>query len=334
MATSDPAPSPATPVQHPGRILFVLATAALLVNFIETMLVPALPRLATFFDNTPYTTVAWILSAYLVVGVCTTPLFAKLGDIYGKRRMLAVVLSVYTVAVILAPLTPMLGGDLGLSRASSIYLLIGVRGLQGIGLAMFPLALAMVAESLPRKEVAPAQGLIASMFAVGAALGLVGGAWLIQTNGWQFAYASVIPAAVLLTILAVAWLPETRRGTYGAMDLPGAAFLGGALATFLLGLTLGSSWGWGALTGGSIGIVPFGVPEFFGLAVLFTALFVLRERSAPEPIIDLARFGERNIGLSYLGALLVGSAFSRCRGCSDRDSSVSGAPSHRARSKN
>jgi MFS family permease len=301
-------PSARAPNPHARRILLVLATAALLVNFIETMLVPALPRLSTFFDNAPYTTVAWILSAYLVVGVCTTPIFAKLGDIYGKRRVLGIVLTLYTVAVALAPLTPMIGASMGLSRASSIYLLIGVRALQGVGLAMFPLALAMVAESLPRAEVAPAQGLIASMFAVGAAFGLVGGAWLIQTSGWQVAYAAVVPVAILLTVLAEVWLPETHRGTAAGMDLPGAAFLGGALATFLLGLTLGSSWGWTAWTGGAIGAVPFGAPEFFALAVLFVVLFLLRERSAAEPIIDLARFGDRNIGLAYLGALLVGCA--------------------------
>ncbi|HYA54846.1 MAG TPA: MFS transporter, partial [Thermoplasmata archaeon] len=146
--------SPASALgSHPGRILGVLAVAALLVNFIETMLVPALPKLASFFDNAPYTTVAWVLSAYLVVGVCTTPVFAKLGDLYGKRRMLAIVLGVYSLAVGLAPVTPQLGALVGLDRAQSIYLLIGVRGLQGLGLAMFPLALAMVAESLPKERV-------------------------------------------------------------------------------------------------------------------------------------------------------------------------------------
>ncbi|HYB77985.1 MAG TPA: MFS transporter, partial [Thermoplasmata archaeon] len=100
--------APSTPA-HSGRVLILLATAALLVNFIETMLVPALPRLASFFGNAPYTTVAWVLSAYLVVGVCTTPVFAKLGDLYGKRRVLAIVLGIYTLAVGLAPVTPQIG---------------------------------------------------------------------------------------------------------------------------------------------------------------------------------------------------------------------------------
>ncbi len=291
---------------RPTRVLGLLAAAALLVNFIETMVVPALPKLSSFFGNTPYTTVAWVLSAYLVVGVCATPVFAKLGDLFGKRRVLAVVLGIYATAVGLAPVTPILGTALGLSRASSIYLLIGVRGVQGLGLAMFPLALAMVAESLPRHEVAPAQGLIASMFAAGAATGLVGGAWLIQNVGWQVAYASVWPFALVLPVLAAVWLPDSHLGTGGRMDLPGAGFLGGSLATFLVGLTLGPTWGWTKFAGGSFGGVPFGVPEFFVLSAGLAIVFVGWERSASEPIIDLARLRQRNISLSYLGALFVG----------------------------
>ncbi|HKV90013.1 MAG TPA: MFS transporter [Thermoplasmata archaeon] len=307
---SDPAPDAVAPttVRHPARILIVLAAAALLVNFIETMLVPALPRLSTFFDGAPYTTVAWALSAYLVVGVGTTPVFAKLGDLYGKRRILTIVLSVYAVAIVLAPLTPNIATLAGFDRAHAIYFLIAVRGLQGLGLAMFPLALAMVADSLPKAQVAPAQGLIASMFAAGAAVGLVGGSWILQNSGWQVAYEVVTPFALVLPILAATWLPETHKGTGGSMDLPGAALLGGALASFLLGLTLGPSWGWSSLTGGAVGTVPFGVPELFVLAALLAVGFVLRERTAPEPIIALGRLGERNLALAYLAALLVGTA--------------------------
>jgi len=294
------------PSSHAGRVLFLLAAAALLVNFIETMLVPALPRLSTFFGNAPYTTVAWVLSAYLVVGVCTTPVFAKLGDLYGKRRVLAVVLSVYSVAVGLAPATPQIGALLGLGAIPSIYLLIAVRGVQGVGLAMFPLALAMVTESVSRERVAPAQGLIASMFAAGAATGLVGGAWLIQAAGWQLAYLSVFPFALLLPLLAVLWLPEGHLGSGGVMDLPGAALLGGALASLLVALTLGPTWGWTQWASRPMGVVGFGVPELFALAAMFTGLFIWRERVAQEPIINLARLRQRNISLSYLGALLVG----------------------------
>ncbi|HXW67285.1 MAG TPA: MFS transporter [Thermoplasmata archaeon] len=304
-ATSDPSP-PAS--RHAARVLIVLASAALLVSFIETMLTPALPRLASFFGNAPYTTVAWILSAYLLVGVATIPLFAKLGDLYGKRRVLAIVLSIYTVAVALAPATPVLASSFGLSRGAAIYLLIGVRGVQGVGLAMFPLALAMVAEALPRERVAPAQGIVAAMFAVGSALGLVGGSWLIEAFGWQVAYASVLPFVVVLPILSRTWLPEGHAGTGGRIDLVGAGLLAGGLASFLLALTLGPSWGWARWVGGLASGVPLGVPELFALAALFLVGFLLWTSRASEPLLDLGRFRERNVALGYLGAMLVGLA--------------------------
>ena len=286
----------------------MLASAALVVSFIETMLTPALPRLATFFDDAPYTTVAWILSAYLLVGVATIPIFAKLGDIYGKRRILGMVLIIYAVAVALAPATPVLATAFGIGRGAAIYLLIAVRGLQGVGLAMFPLALAMVADSFPREKVAPAQGVVAAMFAVGSAFGLVGGSWLIESFGWQAAYAAVFPFVVLLPVLVRTWLPEGHRGTGGRIDLAGAGLLGGGLATFLLGITLGPTWGWNRWTGGPAAGVPFGVPQLFVLSAILLAGFLLRSRRTPEPLIDLARFREKNIALGYLGAMLVGLA--------------------------
>jgi MFS family permease len=231
-----------------------------------------------------------------------------LGDLYGKRRVLTIVLSIYTIAVALAPLTPLLAGDLGVSRAEAIYLLIGVRGVQGVGLAMFPIALAMVAEAVPKEQVAPAQGTVAAMFAVGSALGLVGGSWLIETYGWQAAYASVLPFVILLPILTGAWLPVGHRGTGGRIDLPGAGMLAGTLSAFLLALTLGPTWGWSRWSGGSLAGLPFGVPELLTLAGVFLVAFLIRSLRVTEPLLNLGRFRERNLALGYLGVALVGLA--------------------------
>ena len=289
-------------------ILILLAAAALMVNYVETMLVPALPTLVAFFDGVPYTTIAWVVSAYLLVGVSTTPLFAKLGDIYGKKRMLVVVLSIYTVAVAITGFTPQIATLLGMSRYNAVYLLIAVRGLQGVGLAMFPLAFAMIGEDLPPAQVGQAQGLVAAMFAIGAALGLFGGAWIIQTYGWQDAYHLVIPIAVLILGLTIWVLPESRDRLRSRLDVPGAALLGGALATFLVGLSQGPAWGWSNVAGVRFGALPFGVPEFFALSALLAGLFYLRERTAAEPMVRLERFRERNLAISYTIALLVGTS--------------------------
>jgi MFS family permease len=306
-ASADPADVAVT-ARRGTMILVLLAAAALMVNYVETMLVPALPTLVAFFDGVPYTTIAWVVSAYLLVGVSTTPLFAKLGDIYGKKRMLVVVLGIYAVAVAVTGFTPQIATAFGLSRFNAVYLLIAVRGLQGVGIAMFPLAFAMVGEELPAAQVAPAQGLIASMFAIGAALGLFGGAWVIQTYGWQDAYHLVIPIAVAILALTVVALPESRHRLAARLDVPGAALLGGALATFLVGLSQGPTWGWTALAAIRYGPLALGVPELFGLSVLLAVLFYFRERTAADPMVRLERFRERNLAISYVVALLVGTS--------------------------
>ena len=289
-----------------AAILILLASAALMVNYVETMLVPALPTLVAYFDGVPYTTIAWVVSAYLLVGVSTTPLFAKLGDIYGKKRVLLLVLAIYSVAVAVTGFTPQIAAAAGLSRFNAVYLLIAVRGFQGVGLAMFPLAFAMVGEELPPARVGQAQGLIAAMFAIGAALGLFGGAWVIQTYGWQDAYHLVIPFAAVILATTVYTLPESRHRLAVRLDLPGAAFLGSALATLLVGLSQGPSWGWGNVAAVRFGALPFGVPELFALSAALAVLFYLRERSAADPMIHLERFRERNLAISYFTALLVG----------------------------
>jgi MFS family permease len=90
--------------------------------------------------------------------------------------------------------------------------------------------------------------------------------------------------------------------------VPGASLLGAALATFLLGLTLGPTWGWTRWTGAFGGSIPLGTPELLAAAVALAVGFVVWERRAAQPMLDLARLAERNIGLSYLAALLVGTA--------------------------
>jgi MFS family permease len=300
--------SPEDLARRGSVILLLLAAAALMVNYVETMLVPALPTLVAFFDGVPYTTIAWVVSAYLLVGVSTTPLFAKLGDIYGKKRILVVVLSIYAVALSLTGFTPQIATGLGLSRYNAVYLLIALRGLQGTGLAMFPLAFAMVGEDLPPAKVAQAQGLIGAMFAIGAALGLFGGAWVIQNYGWQIAYHVVIPIAAAIVASAIWILPESRHRLKSRLDVPGAAFLGAALATFLLGLSQAPSWGWTSLGAAHVWGIPVGVPQLFTLSAALCVLFFLREKAAAEPMVRLERFRERNLAISYFAALLVGTS--------------------------
>lgn len=292
----------------PGRargVLIVLAAIAMMVMYVETMVIPGVPRFVVFF-SAPISTVAWVLSAYLLIGVVSTPIFGKLGDIYGKKRILIGILCTYLVAVILAGYSPEIGSSLGFDRLSQLYLFIGMRGIQGVGMAMFPLAFAMIGEEFPPKEVAPAQGVISAMFAAGAAVGLFIGAYETESFGWQFTYHTVIPIAVLVLILALVVLRESRLRLKETLDIPGSAFLGISLGAGLLALTQGPTWGWGTVDAVTVSGVPLGVPLFAIVALLFAAAFILWEPRAKTPIVRFAKLKERNILVSNLNGLLVG----------------------------
>jgi MFS family permease len=287
-------------------VLVVLTGMALMVTYVETMVVPGFQTFYTFFAGVPYTTIAWILSAYLLVGTVATPIFGKLGDRYGKKRTLLVVMAVYGVAITLAGFTPNLGDAFGVARANQIYLLIGVRALQGLGMAMFPLAFAMIPEVFPARSVGTSQGIISGMFGGGAALGLVGGGYVTQQFGWQVTFHTVIPFAFTLLVLAAIVVRESPSRVRKPIDIVGIGSLGFALGMFLFGITEGSSWGWAAFSAVRWGGLPWGVPEFFLLAVAGTVVFVLREQHVEFPAVSFTALRQRNIWVSNVTGALVG----------------------------
>jgi len=291
------------------ELLVIFAGMALMVTYVETMVLPAFDQFRTFFQlssASAYGTIAWILSAYLLVGTVVVPIFGKLGDLYGKKRMLMVAMGTYAVAVSIAGFTPNIGSWLGVSRPNQIYLLIAVRGVQGIGMGMFPLAFAMIPEAFPAARVAQGQGIISAMFAAGAALGLAGGGWIAESFGWQVTYHTVIPLAVVLVVLAGILLKESPVHGHPVLDLPGVASLGFGLSTLLVGITEGATWGWTGFTAGRIGGLPFGVPEFFLLALVGFVFFAVWEPRAKNPVIRFEALKPRNIFVSNLNGVLVG----------------------------
>jgi MFS family permease len=286
--------------------IVVLAVMALMVTYVETMVLPAFKAFIQFFDNAPATTVVWIVSAYLLIGTVATPIFGKLGDKYGKKRMLLFVMGLYAVAVSIAGFTPDIGNALGVSRANQIYLLIGARAFQGLGMGMFPLAFAMLPEVFPAARVGQAQGIVSGMFAAGAALGLVGGGYVAFEYGWQLTYHTVTPIAVVLVILAYFQLHESTHLSPKPIDVPGVGSLGFALAMAMFGVTEGVYWGWTSFSAVSVAGIPWGVPEFFLLALASTVFFLVWESRTETPVVSFRALKQRNIWISNVNAVIVG----------------------------
>src|SRR5919199_1582305 len=184
--------SSSNPISIPAsawKVLAILSCIATMVMYAETMLIPAIPDLIRDF-HVSYSMSSWILTAYLVSGAVMTPIAGKLSDIYGRKKILLIIMVIYAVGVCLA------------GFSSNIFFMLIARAIQGIGMSMFPIAFGIVRDKFPREKISIGQGVITSMFASGAVIGLLVGGIIIQNYGWRTTFFTIIPvAAVLLLII-------------------------------------------------------------------------------------------------------------------------------------
>jgi EmrB/QacA subfamily drug resistance transporter len=269
--------------RHPMRILLTLTGVALLTTYVETMVIPGVPTIQKDFSATAGVT-SWITSALLIVGSAVAPLFGKLGDTYGKKRMYLVAMTFYIAGVGVAGFAP------------SIYFLILARAVQGVGFAIMPLALAIITDVFPKERVATAQGIISGTFAIGACAGLIVGSYVVQDLGWQWAFhtAFVLSIALFLTVMKV--IKRDRPGVKTKMDYIGAAILMVGITLMLVYLTEGPTLGW--YSAENLALLAPG-------AVL-TALFFVYENRKAEPMIHVGILKIRNIFVSNMVGLASG----------------------------
>ncbi|MGA2874797.1 MAG: MFS transporter, partial [Nitrososphaerales archaeon] len=278
---TDETPSLATDanrdLRHERRVLLALVGSALLVNYVETMVIPGIPTIQAHFATTP-TISSWITSAYLIVGAAVSPLFGKLGDIHGKKKLFLVSLIFYMIGVGMAGFSP------------SIYFLLFSRALQGVGFAIIPLSLAIVSETFPKERIATAQGIISGTFAIGAAAGLIIGSYVVEDLGWQYAFHSALVLSLLLFVGVTKVLRKDRPMVKHKVDYIGAAILMVGITLVLVYLTEGPSLGWLSKEE-----LAFLIP---GLAL--TLYFFVFERNRPEPMIHLGLLRIRNVLVANL----------------------------------
>jgi len=266
------------------RILLVLTGVALLVNYVETMVIPGVPTIQHDF-NTTATIASWITSAYLIVGSAVSPLFGKLGDIYGKKRMFLISLVFYIVGVGLAGFSP------------SIYFLLFARALQGMGFAIIPLSIAIITDVFPREKVAVAQGIISGTFAIGAAAGLIVGSYVVQDLGWQYAFHTALVLSIILFVVASRILQkDIVKAVSKAVDYAGAAILMGGVTLILLYITEGPTLGWLSLEEVLL-LVPGAALTFF---------FFVFENKRQNPLMRLSLFRIRNVLVANLVGMVSG----------------------------
>ncbi len=173
---------------HAWKMLAILSSLATMVMYAETMLIPAIPNMINDF-HISYGMSSWILTSYLIAGAVITPIAGSLSDIYGKKKVLLVIMIIYAIGVSMA----------GLS--TDIITLLLARTVQGIGISMFPIAFSIIRDLFPREKISIGQGVITSMFAAGSVIGLSVGGIIIQEYGWRMTFFMIIPISFLLLFI-------------------------------------------------------------------------------------------------------------------------------------
>ncbi|BCU69097.1 MFS transporter [Stygiolobus caldivivus] len=272
-------------LKYAYKALVILAPLAVAVMYTEGMLIPALPSIASQFGVSS-ATVSWVLSIYLLTGTIMNPIAGKLGDIFGKKRVLELVIWIYAIGVTLTGFSP------------NFPSLLVFRAIQGLGLAMFPLAFSLIREEFPPNLVPKAQGLVSAMFGVGSAIALPLGGYIAQNFGWQYTYHTVIPIVITLAILIHFFIRESRIRLKAKIDYIGVALLGSALGTLIFGFTEAPTYGWtSATTLGSLLVS----------LVIFVAFFY-EEKISPSPLMPLGLMKRRNVLVANIAAIVAGFA--------------------------
>ena len=262
--------------------LILLSALVLIVMYVEGMLTPSLPSIAQSFGKT-IDQVSLLLSVYLVSGIALSPVMGKLGDIYGKKRILTVVIVVYAIMVSVTGFSP------------NFTFMVISRGIQGIGLTIMPLAMSLMREQYPREMIPKAQAILSAMFGVGFAVSLPLGSLVSNDFGWRATYHTAIPFIVILAVVTIIKIRESSfRKKNVKVDSIGSALLGVSMALIVLALSEGTTYGWTSLL--ILGML------FSGLVVFVLDLVYERVYQARggEPIFDFRLLGERNVMISNI----------------------------------
>jgi EmrB/QacA subfamily drug resistance transporter len=274
-----------TEVSSSALVTFgAIMLATLLAALDQTIVATALPKIVS--DLNGFEHLSWVVTAYLISSTVTVPLYGKLSDLYGRRRLFLVAISVF------------LAGSALCGAAQSMGELIAFRALQGIGAGgLIPLSQAAIADLFPPRERGRYQGYISGMWAIAAVAGPLLGGTLADHASWRWIFYINLPLGLLALVVVVRTMRTQTHITEHRIDYLGAALLSGAITAILLATV------WGGTS------YPWGSWEVIGTAAAGLALalaFALVERRTPEPLLPLELFKNRIVAVSCAAGLVIG----------------------------
>ncbi|MFE6766539.1 MFS transporter [Streptomyces sp. NPDC057689] len=272
------------PPARTGGVVATLAFAGTVAAVMQTLVTPLIAELPKILDTTS-SNAAWVITVTLLVSAVCVPVSGRLGDLLGKRRML------------LACSVPLIVGSVVCALSSSVVPMIVGRGLQGMGMGMVPLGIALLRDVVPPEKMSSSIALVSASLGIGGALGLPIASAVAQYASWRVLFwgSAVLAAAICALIWFV--IPDVPAGAKGQrFDVPGALGLAAGLVCLLLAVSKGADWGWTSTT--TIGL--------FVAAVVVLLAWGFWELRTTDPLVDLRTTARPRVLITNIASLFVG----------------------------
>lgn len=267
----------------PRTLLAVLSLGGISYALLQSLVVPALPQIQESLHTTE-SAVGWVLTAFLLSASVATPLVGRLGDMYGKERLLMVVLVLLALGTFVSAIATSLG-----------VMLIG-RVIQGIGGGIFPLAFSIIRDEMPGERVPGAIGLVSSLLGIGGGLGVVLAGVVTQQLSYHWLFWFPLVAILATAYLTWRLVPESPIKTPAEINYRAAALMTLGISGVLLAITQTSTWGWGSPK--TLGL--------FAVGLVLIVLWVMDELASREPLVDMRMMAIRGVWTTNAVAFLIG----------------------------
>ncbi|XVQ07441.1 MFS transporter [Spirillospora sp. CA-255316] len=272
-----------SPAPRTGAIVGVLSCAGIVAALMQTLVLPLIGELPRLLNTSP-SDASWVLTATLLAGAVATPVVGRMGDLYGKRRVLL------GCVVLLA------AGAIVSGMAESLVPMVVGRALQGLAAGIIPLGISIMRDVLPPERLGSSIALMSSSLGMGGAFGLPLSAVVVDNADWHALFWGTAGLAVLIGVLVFLFVPESEVVARGRFDHLGAAGLSAGLVCLLLAVSKGGDWGWAS--GTTLGL--------FGAAAVILLVWGVWELRIAEPLVDLRTTARRQVLLTNLASIVVG----------------------------